>query len=60
MAQLTSKQVWQELETQIFAVLGMVTAQNEACEGSFITYGVGVSLMGMRHRAQARGRAAIA
>jgi hypothetical protein len=30
MAQITSKQVWQEVEKQLFAVLGMVTAKGEA------------------------------
>ncbi len=30
MANLTTGQVWQELEKQIFAVLGMVTAKNQA------------------------------
>ena len=30
MAEITSAQVWNEIEKQLFAVLGMVTAQNEA------------------------------
>jgi hypothetical protein len=30
MAELTSSQVWAEIEKQMFAVLGMVTAKNEA------------------------------
>lgn len=30
MAQINSNQVWQEIEKQMFAILGMVTAKNEA------------------------------
>jgi len=30
MAEITAAQVWEEMEKQIFAVLGMVTAHNEA------------------------------
>jgi hypothetical protein len=30
MAQISSEQVWQEIEKQMFGILGMVTAKNEA------------------------------
>ncbi|HSG16436.1 MAG TPA: hypothetical protein VLE70_08950 [Anaerolineae bacterium] len=49
--QLMTEEVWQTIEKELFAVLGMVTPKKE-----FVTYGVGVSLMQMRDTKMARGR----
>ncbi len=54
MAELTTAQVWNEIDKQIFAVVGMVTANKE-----FITYGIGVSLQTMRDTVKARGRVTV-
>lgn len=50
--QLTSAQVWQEIEKELFAVIGMVTAKHEART-------VGIPLMQMRDPDKSRGRAPV-
>lgn len=50
--QLTTEQVWQEIEKNLFGVLGIVIAKGEA-------HGVGIPLMQMRFPEKARGRVAV-